>query len=159
MGLIYSALGASAFHLQRLPGILEGGKGAGAPSFPPTSGATLVVQDSGREGAPGGCPPGQECQLYNIRKGAEKSHCLCSHCTKGKERRKTLECIPAAARKQSHSGHRGPAFRAVHLHRQMPQRLPHWRPHRLRCTQPHPRSQLSLCLTSDLCGSTSSVSM
>lgn len=106
------------------------------PPPPPHLRIHISGQDSGREGAPGGCPPGHECQLYNIRKGAEKSHCLCSHCTKGKKRRNTLECIPAAARKQSHSGHRGSAFRAIHLHRQMPQRLPHQRPHRLRCTQP-----------------------
>lgn len=107
-----------------------------SPHPHPTSGFTLVVRTQAGRGAPGGCPPGHECQLYNIRKGAEKSHCLCSHCTKGKKRRNTLECIPAAARKQSHSGHRGSAFRAIHLHRQMPQRLPHQRPHRLRCTQP-----------------------
>lgn len=109
---------------------------------PRTSQATLVVQDSGREGAPGSCPPGHECQPYNVRKGAGKSHCFCSHHTKGKERRKTAECIPAAERKQSHSGHGDPAFRAAHLHRQVPQRLPLWRPHRLRCTPPPTAAQL-----------------
>lgn len=110
----------------------------------------------GQGGAPGGCPPGHECQPYHVRKGAKRSHCLCSHCTKGKGRRKTVECIPAAERKQSHSGH-------LILHSEQPtctdatEAAPSATPPP--ALHPALQPQPSLYLTSDLCGSTSSVSM